>query len=80
MPAHPKPGQRYRQEYLKGQAEDKGRILVARNRLVMTADVNPLKPRMLEYKFYARGMGPVLSVGVIGGSDREELVSYRPGG
>jgi hypothetical protein len=79
MPAHPKPGQRYRQEYYKGHAEDRARVLVARNRLVMTADVNPLKSRMLEYKFYERGVGPVLSAGVIGSSDLEELVSYRPG-
>ena len=45
----------------------------------MTADVNPLPPRKLEYKFYARGVGPVLSVGVIGEQRLEELVSYRLG-
>ena len=28
----------------------------------MTRDVNPLEPRVLEYKFYARGSGPVLAV------------------
>ena len=33
---------------------------------------------MLEFKFYAEGVGPVLAVSVSGGSDREELVSYRP--
>jgi len=80
MPAHPKAGQRYRQEYYKGHAEDRARVLFARRGLVMTADSNPLPPKLLEYKFYARGVGPVLSVGVSGGSDREELVSYRPGG
>ena len=48
-------------------------------RVVMTGDMNPLKPRTLEYKFYARGVGPVLSVGVSGGSDREELVSFHRG-
>jgi hypothetical protein len=79
MPAHPKAGQRYRQEYYKGHAEDRARVLFARRGLVMTADVNPLPPKQLEYKVYARGVGPVLSVGVSGGSDREELVSYRRG-
>ena len=80
MPAHPKAGQRYRQEFYKGHAEDRARVLFARRGLVMTADSNPLPPKLLEYKFYARGVGPILSVGVSGGSDREELVSYRRGG
>ena len=79
MPAHPKAGQRYRQEYYKGHAEDRGRVQFARRGLVMTADVNPLPPRKLEYKVYARGVGPVLSIGAIGSSDVEELVSYRVG-
>jgi hypothetical protein len=32
-----------------------------------------------EFKFFARGVGPVLAVSVSGGSDREELLSYRSG-
>ena len=40
----------------------------------MTRDLSPLDPKVLEYKFYARGIGPVLAVGVSGGDDREELV------
>ena len=47
---------------------------------LMTRDLNPLEPKVLEYKFYARGIGPVLAVGVSGGSDREELVRYTRGG
>ena len=46
----------------------------------MTRNENPLEPRVLEYKFYARGVGPVLAISVSGGSDREELVRYRRGG
>ena len=42
----------------------------------MTKDTNPLEPKIVEFKFYARGVGPVLAVGVSGGSDREELVRY----
>ena len=45
----------------------------------MTRDENPLSPKILEYKFFARGVGPVLAVSVSGGSDREELVSFRRG-
>ena len=91
MPAKPRAGMRYRQEYYKGQAEDKAQILSLKEqvevpfgyfgpgRVLMTKDLNPLEPKILEYKFYARGVGPVLAVGVSGGSDREELVSFRRG-
>ncbi len=43
----------------------------------MTKDANRLKPKILEYKFFARGVGPVLAIGVSGGSDRDELLSFR---
>ena len=86
MPAKPRPGMRYRQEYYAGEAEDKGQIVSLREqaevpfghfrRALMTKDTNPLEPKILEFKFYARGVGPVLAVGVSGGSDREELVRY----
>jgi hypothetical protein len=33
----------------------------------------------VEFKFYARGVGPVLAIGVSGGSDREELVRFKRG-
>jgi hypothetical protein len=89
MPAHPRVGMRYRQEYYKGHAEDRARIMSLReraevpfgffSRALMTRDENPLEPRILEYKFYARGVGPVLGVSVSGGSDREELVRFRRG-
>jgi hypothetical protein len=89
MPARPRVGMRYRQEYYKGHAEDRARIMSLRERaevpfgffrpVLMTRDENPLEPRVLEYKFYARGIGPVLAVSVSGGSDREELVRFRRG-
>jgi hypothetical protein len=44
--------------------------------VLMTQDTNPLEPKVLEFKFYAPDVGPVLAVGVSGGSDREELLSY----
>jgi hypothetical protein len=89
MPAHPRPGLAYRQEYYKGKAEDKARIVSRREqaevpaghyrRVLMTRDWNPLDPKVLEFKFYARGVGPVLAVSVSGGSDREELVRFKRG-
>jgi hypothetical protein len=89
MPAHPRPGLRYRQEYYAGHAEDRARIVSRREQagvpfghfrnVLMTREDNPLEPRALEFKFYARGIGPVLAVSVSGGSDREELLRYRRG-
>ena len=91
MPAHPKVGMRYRQEYSKGQAEDRAEVVSLREQVevpfghfrrgtvLMTRELNPLEPKVLEYKFYARGIGPVLAVGVSGTADREELVRYVKG-
>jgi len=89
MPADPEVGLAYRQEYYAGEAEDEGEIFSLDEQagvpfghftnVLMTKDLNPLEPKILEYKFYARDVGPVLAVSVSGGSDREELVSYTPG-
>ena len=89
MPADPKPGLAYRQEYYKGEAEDRGSVVSVGEQaevpsghykgVLMTRDENPLEPKVLEFKFFAEGVGPVLAIGVSGGSDREELVSYRAG-
>ena len=84
MPAHPRAGQRYRQEYLAGVAEDRASVVAVGEqaevpaghfrRVVMTREVNPLEPKALEFKFYARGVGPVLAIDVSGGAGREELL------
>jgi hypothetical protein len=89
MPANPQPGMTYRQEYYAGEAEDKAGVVSLTEQaqvpfghfspVLMTRDLNPLKPRILEYKFYARSVGPVLAIGVSGGTDREELVRYTKG-
>jgi hypothetical protein len=89
LPADPKPGMSYRQEYAAGEAEDRGRILSVDekaevpfgsfDRVVMTKDYSPLEPQLLEHKFYARGVGPVLTIPSSGGSGREELVSFKRG-
>ncbi len=89
MPADPVPGLSYRQEYLEGEAEDRGEIVTLGEETVgtpagtwddvlMTRDLVPTEPGVQELKFYARGVGPVLSLHT-DAPGREELVSYREG-
>ena len=47
--------------------------------VLMTKDFTPLEPRVLEYKLYAKGIGPVLVLTASGGAGREELVRFRRG-
>jgi hypothetical protein len=87
LPANPRPGMAYRQEYLKGQAEDAAQVLSLSqrvrvpfgsfDRVLTTKDYTPLEPSVVEHKFYARGVGPVLAITVSGGSAREELVRFE---
>jgi hypothetical protein len=89
LPASPAVGMVYRQEYYQGQAEDAAKILSldelvevpygSFDHVLMTKDYTPLDPKLLEHKFYAKGVGPVLVVAISGGSDREELVSFQAG-
>jgi hypothetical protein len=89
LPGAPKVGMTYRQEYYAGEAEDNAEILSLNEKatvpfgsfehVLMTKDSTPLEPKVLEHKFYARGVGPVLTVTVSGGSDREELVRFVRG-
>jgi membrane-associated phospholipid phosphatase len=86
MPGAPEVGQAYRQEHYAGEAEDRGEILSLDEQanvpfgsfdgVLKTKDTTPLEPKVLEHKYYAKGIGPVLAVGVSGGS-REELVSFE---
>jgi membrane-associated phospholipid phosphatase len=88
MPAEPEVGQAYRQEYYAGEAEDRGEILTVDDTaqvpfgsfdgVVKTKDTTPLEPKVLEHKYYAKGIGPVLAVSVPGGS-REELLRFEAG-
>jgi hypothetical protein len=45
----------------------------------MTKDYTPLEPTLLEHKFYAREVGPVLVLGIAGSVGREELVEFVAG-
>jgi hypothetical protein len=85
MPAAPRVGDAFRQEYYKGEAEDmaevlsvSGRVSVpygSADRVVKTRDWTPLEPRVQEYKYYARGVGCVLAETVKGGAERLELIA-----
>jgi hypothetical protein len=91
MPANPEPGMAYRQEYYKGVAEDTGAVITVGQDQVevpfghfdtdvlMTRDLVPTEPKVQELKFYAPGVGPLLSVHTDGAGGRAELVSYTPG-
>jgi hypothetical protein len=86
VPAEPEVGMTYRQEFYAGEAEDAASVLSLDERVeapagayedvLMTKDYTPLDPEILEYKFYARGVGPVVVLGVSGGIGREELVEF----
>jgi hypothetical protein len=90
MPANPTPGQTYRQEYYKGEAEDNGQVLEVGTHatvrfgrfsdVVGTEDTSALDRFDVEHKFYAKGVGLVLALGVAGDGDREELISFKRGG
>jgi hypothetical protein len=84
MPAKPRVGLAYRQEYYKGHAEDRAKIVSVDatgqipfgrfDHAVETEDVAPLGKGTIEHKYYARNVGLVLAVGPGGG--REVLVSF----
>jgi hypothetical protein len=88
VPADPQVGTTYRQEYYAGEAEDAASVLSLDEQaqvpyghvrdVLLTKDFTPLHRRILEYKLYAIGIGPVLVLGVSGGSGREELLSFEP--
>jgi hypothetical protein len=87
MPADPRVGMSYRQEQYAGHAEDRARILSLDEQaevpfgrfrgVLMTKDYTPLEPDVLEHKFYARGVGPVLVLSLSGGGGREELIRFH---
>jgi hypothetical protein len=91
MPADPKPGMTYRQEYRKGVAEDSGAVVTVgqervevpfgffKRNVLMTRDLAALEPKVEELKFYAPDVGPILSVHTDGDGGRAELVSYTRG-
>lgn len=90
MPAHPAPGDPYRQEYKKGEAEDMGQILSVRESVkvpagsyedcVKTRDWSALEPDNIEHKYYSKEVGNVVLETEGHDQKRVELVEVTKGG
>ena len=86
MPARPTIGQTFRQEYLRGHAEDHFRVLdlhatartpaVDSTRALLTKEWTPLEPGVVDHKLYVRGVGLVDERTARGGDERNVLVSH----
>jgi hypothetical protein len=74
MPANPAPGAPYRQEYYKGKAEDMAQVMSlaesasvpqgAYDNLLMTKEWSALdNPPVIEYKYYAKDVGFIMTKG-----------------
>ena len=84
MKAHPAVGDFYRQEFSLGNAEDYGETLDLNSNVVVpyghfnhclkSQETTPLEPDALEDKYYAPGVGNVLTVDLVTG-ERDELVT-----
>ncbi len=89
MPARPRVGLAYREEHVAGIAEDRAEVFGLSERAEVSAgrfrrvllikETEGIQRNVLDYKFYAREVGPVLGIEVSGGSDREELIGFRRG-
>jgi len=87
MPANPKVGRSFRQEYYKGQAEDRFKILslsasvkvpaVSSSQAMRTEETTPLEPDVVDNKYYVRNIGTVREVSVKGPKVYNTLVSVR---
>lgn len=79
MPAKPRVGQSFRQEFLRGHAEDHFQILSIKGTRMVTKEWTPIEPAVLDHKVYIRGKGDVSEKTVKGGSEEATLVSMRHG-
>jgi hypothetical protein len=87
MPAHPHVGDGGWQEYYKGHAEDRYKILnfhttvrtpaASSRHAMLIRETTPLEPGVLDHKVYVRGIGTVREETVKGGNERYRLVSVR---
>ncbi|MGH2756950.1 MAG: hypothetical protein ACRDI3_04090, partial [Actinomycetota bacterium] len=85
MLGDPQVGDRYRQEYYAGKAEDLGGILKldasvtvpygSFDSVLVTKDSTPLEPNVLEHKYYAPGVGLVMEQSMRGPKEAFELVA-----
>lgn len=87
MPADPRPTDAYRQEFLKGDAEDQAWIVQrgasttvpygTLHHLVRSFEWSRLEKNVLSLKLYGKGLGIVREKDMSGGSESFELVSVR---
>jgi hypothetical protein len=96
MPADPKVGDSYRQEYYKGEAEDMAEVISLNGSalndavttpydsfskdVLVTKDWNPLEPDILEHKYYVPGIGLIGETKVTGPSEKIELIDVKKKG
>jgi len=89
VPANPKQGMTYREEYYAGHAEDGAEVLGVNSQVqvpfgrfknaLLTRNFSTIEPTVEEMKLYAKGVGPVMELLISGGSGRTELLSYTKG-
>jgi hypothetical protein len=88
MKAYPQVGDAYRQEFLKGEAEDMGQVLGLSDSVsiglgsyqdcLKIKDWTPLEPDVVEHKFYSKETGNlILEEKVAGESGRVELIEFK---
>jgi hypothetical protein len=87
MPAQPKIGDIYRQEYQRGVAEDMAEIIAvtgsatvpygAFDNILVTKEWTPLEPGIEEEMTYAPGIGNISAVSTKGENERWELVDVK---
>lgn len=87
MPAHPKMGMKYQQEFYEDEAEDMAMVINLNKTVEIEYDTfegcletmewTPLEPGGREHKFYAPGVGMVLELQPKGGRIMIELVSIE---
>ncbi len=87
IPAHPRVGQAAEQEYYKGHAEDRFRVIglfstvspPGTKNTLLTQETTPLEPGTVDHKMYVRGIGTVLEQTEKGPNERSELVAVTRG-
>jgi hypothetical protein len=85
MLANPQVGDRYYQEFAPKVAEDQAKVLsrdesvtvqgVTYQNVLLTKETSQLDPGVVEYKYYAPGVGFIMGVMIKGGDERTELFS-----
>jgi hypothetical protein len=89
MQADPKGGNSYRQEYSRGVAEDRAKVLSLEesttvpygsfDHVLMTEEWAPLEPNIVERQYYVAGVGDIIEATVKGPPERIELVDVKHG-